>query len=87
MKIRPGELWRRNPTHAPATIADRTAASGLPSESEMTANVTPEMAQTPEASPSMPSRKLTMFITATIQKIVSGTPPRRAGRRPPRREA
>ncbi len=40
----------------------------------MTANVTPEIAHTPAASPSMPSRKLTMFMTATIQTIVSVTP-------------
>ena len=60
--------------HAPATIAERTAASTFPSESEITAKVTPEIAQTPEARPSIPSRKLTMFITATIQMIVSGTP-------------
>ena len=75
MKIRAGKkLWRRNPTQAPATIAESTAASTLPSDSAITAKVTPEIAQTPEASPSMPSRKLTMFITATIQTIVSGTP-------------
>ena len=55
---------------APATIAERTAASTLPSESASIANVTPAIAQTPDASPSMPSRKLTMFITATIQTIV-----------------
>ena len=59
---------------APATIAERIAASTLPSESASTANVTPEIAHTPAASPSSPSRKLTMFITATIQTIVSGTP-------------
>ena len=34
----------------------------------------PEIPHTPAASPSSPSRKLTMFITATIQTIVSGTP-------------
>ena len=75
MKIRAGKkLCRRKPTQAPATIADRTAASTLPSESAITAKVTPAMAQTPDASPSMPSRKLTMFMTATIQRIVTGTP-------------
>ena len=75
MKIRAGKkLWRRKPTQAPATIAESTAASTLPSESAITAKVTPEIAHTPEASPSIPSRKLTMFITATIQTIVSGTP-------------
>ena len=75
MKIRAGKkLCRRKPMQAPATIADSTAASTLPSDSAITANVTPEIAQTPEASPSIPSRKFTMFITATIQTIVSGTP-------------
>ena len=34
----------------------------------------PAIPQTPAASPSSPSRKLTMFITATIQSTVSGTP-------------
>ena len=38
----------------------------------MIANVEPEIAHTPAASPSIPSRKLTMFITATIQRTVSG---------------
>ena len=75
MKIRAGKkLWRRKPTQAPATIAERIAASTFPSDSASTANVTPEMPQTPDASPSSPSRKLTMFITATIQRTVSGTP-------------
>src|SRR4030065_201622 len=34
---------------APATIADRIAASGLPSESAITANVTPELRHTSAA--------------------------------------
>ena len=45
-----------------------------PSDSSITQNVAPEIAQTPAASPSRPSRKLTMFISATIPMIVSGTP-------------
>ena len=64
---------------APRTIAEKAAAVGLPSESAITANVTPAMPQTPAASPSRPSRKLTMFITATIQITVS-VPPNQAGR-------
>ena len=48
--------------------------SGRPSESAITQNVPPEIAQTPAASPSSPSRKLTMFMIATIQAIVSGIP-------------
>ena len=47
---------------------------GLPSESAITQNVMPEIAHTPAASPSRPSRKLTMFMIATIQRIVSGMP-------------
>ena len=75
MKIRAGKkLWRRNPMHAPATAAERIAASILPSERARVANVRPAIAQTPDASPSSPSRKLTMFITATIQMTVSGMP-------------
>ena len=60
--------------HAPATIAESTAASILPSESARVANVRPAIAQTPAARPSIPSRKLTMFITATIHTTVSGIP-------------
>ena len=41
--------------------------SGRPSESAITQNVPPEIAQTPAARPSSPSRKLTMFMIATIQ--------------------
>ena len=75
MKMRAGKkLWRRNPMHAPATTAERIAASILPSESASIAKVRPAIAQTPDASPSSPSRKLTMFITATIQTTVSGIP-------------
>ncbi len=37
----------------------------------MTANVEPAMAQTPAARPSIPSRKLTMFMIATTQTIVA----------------
>ena len=51
-----------------------TAASGFSSESAITAKVTPAIAATPAARPSIPSRKLTMFMIATIQTIVSGTP-------------
>ena len=75
MKMRAGKkLWRRKPMHAPATIAERIAASIFPSESASVMNVRPAIAQTPDASPSIPSRKLTMFITATIQRTVSGIP-------------
>ena len=46
----------------------------LSSESAIVANVPPAIAHTPAASPSRPSRKLTMFMIATIQKTVAGTP-------------
>jgi hypothetical protein len=46
----------------------------LPSDRAITENVPPAIPHTPAASPSSPSRKLTMFITATIQVTVSGTP-------------
>ncbi len=75
MKILAGKkLWRRNPRVAPSTIAENAAAVGLPRERAITAKVKPAIAQTPAASPSSPSRKLTMFITATIQRTVSGAP-------------
>ncbi len=38
----------------------------------MIANVEPAIAQIPEARPSIPSRKLTMFMMATIQRIEAG---------------
>jgi hypothetical protein len=67
-------LWRRKPRQAPKTIAASTAAPIRPSDRSITQNVAPEIAQTPAASPSSPSRKLTMFITATIPTTVSGIP-------------
>ena len=68
MKIRAGKkLWRRKPRQAPRMIAESAAAVGLLSDSEIIAKVPPAIPQTPAARPSRPSRKLTMFITATIQ--------------------
>src|SRR3569833_2334526 len=55
-------------------IPAKMAASGFPRESAITANVRPAIAATPAASPSIPSRKLTMFMIATIHRIVSGAP-------------
>src|ERR1043166_7404885 len=49
-------------------MAESTAASYFPSESAITLNVSPAIAATPAASPSSPSRKLTMFMIATIQR-------------------
>ncbi len=75
MKMRAGKkLWRRKPRVAPKTIAVKAAAVGLPSESSIAVKASAAIAQTPAASPSRPSRKLTMFITATIQSTVSGPP-------------
>src|SRR5256885_2195648 len=72
---------------APKTIAERIAASGFASDSEITAKVTPAIAATPAASPSSPSRKLTMFMIATIQTIVSSTPTEPGRRREPHEQA
>ena len=55
-------------------MAERTAASYFPSERAITLNVSPAIAATPAARPSSPSRKLNMFMIATIQMIVSGIP-------------
>jgi hypothetical protein len=46
----------------------------FPSERAITLNVRPAIADTPAARPSSPSRKLTMFMIATIQMIVSVIP-------------
>ena len=59
---------------APKTIAEMTAASGFASDSAITLNVNPAIAATPAARPSIPSRKLNMFMIATIQITVSGAP-------------
>ena len=68
MKIRAGKkLWRRKPRQAPRMIAENAAAVGLLSDSAIIAKVPPAIPHTPAASPSRPSRKLTMFIMATIQ--------------------
>jgi hypothetical protein len=67
-------LWRRNPTAAPKTIAERIAGPGFASDRAITPKVKPAMAQTPAARPSSPSRKLTMFMIATIQTTDAGTP-------------
>ena len=40
----------------------------------MTTNAAAAIAQTPAASPSMPSEKLTTFMISTIPSTVSGTP-------------
>ena len=47
-------MWRRNPRHAPKTIAESTAASGFPSERAITQNVRPEIAATPGGEPVQP---------------------------------
>ena len=67
-------MWRRKPRQAPKTIAEITAASGFASDSAITLNVSPAIAATPAARPSIPSRKLNMFMIATIQITVSGAP-------------
>ena len=48
MKIRAGKkLWRRKPSVAPKTIAEKIAAFGFPSESAITEKVTPAIAADP----------------------------------------
>ena len=69
MKIRAGKkLWRRKPMQAPAMIAERIAGSILlEREGEDDVGRRRRSRRRPAARPSIPSRKLTMFITATIQ--------------------
>src|SRR5436189_5995484 len=55
----------------------RIAGFGRPRSSSIRAKVPAEIAHTPAARPSSPSRKLTMFITATIPITVSGRPSQR----------
>ena len=82
MNTRAGwKLWRRKPRHAPASAAASSAAPPRLSESARIANVDAVIAPTPAARPSMPSMKLKLFISATIQSIVTGycSAPRSSG--------
>ena len=73
MKTRAGwKLWRRKPRQAPASAAASTAAPPRLSESARIANVEAVIAPMPAARPSIPSMKLKLFISATIQSIVTG---------------
>ena len=73
MKTRAGwKLWRRKPRQAPASAAASSAAPPRLSESARIANVDAVIAPMPAASPSMPSMKLKLFMSATIQSIVTG---------------
>jgi hypothetical protein len=83
MKMRAGcQLWTRNPSAIPATIAaTRVAEVGIASTSPLgwlrTANrkkAIAAIAATPAASPSSPSMRLTALIIATSARIVSGSP-------------
>src|SRR5947209_19686618 len=60
--------------HAPAVISASTPAAvygSRPNDNAIAPNVSAAIVQTPAASPSTPSMKLTMFITATIPITVS----------------
>jgi hypothetical protein len=67
-----GKPWRRKPSEEPAVIAASTPASVRSSDSAMIASVAAAIAQTPEASPSVPSMKLITLMIATIPITVNG---------------
>ena len=68
------KLCTRKPSAAPAVIAASTPAASFCRSNAITANAAAEIAQTPAASPSMPSEKLTTFITPTSPSSVSTSP-------------
>jgi hypothetical protein len=57
--------------HAPAVIIASTPATWRSSDSAIAANVSAAIRQTPAASPSTPSMKLMMFISATSPMTVT----------------
>ena len=59
------KLWMRKPSAAPAVSAASTPAASRCRSKAMIANATALIVQTPAASPSTPSEKLTTFITTT----------------------
>ena len=59
------KLWIRKPSAAPAVIAARTPAWSRSRSKAMIEKVIALIAQTPAASPSTPSERLTTFMTAT----------------------
>ena len=66
MKIEAGwKLWPRKPIAAPAVIAASTPAGPLPRSNATIDSAIAEIPQTPAASPSMPSDRLTTLMIAT----------------------
>jgi hypothetical protein len=73
MKIRAGWKFQpRKPRQAPATAADSTAVVPRSSETARIAKVPAAIAQSPAASPSRPSMKLTTLAIATMNSTVTG---------------
>ena len=74
MKIFAGlKLYGIKPRHAPNSAQRMIAILTSATISAITISDAVEMADTPTASPSSPSMKLTAFVIATIQMIVIGT--------------
>ena len=65
-----GKLNSRKPIAAPATIAASTPGCSRPRSKAITAIAAAMIAQTPAASPSTPSEKLTTFIISTRPSTV-----------------
>ena len=65
-------LYGKKPRHAPKSAERMIATFVSATISAMTVSAAVEMADTPAARPSRPSIKLTAFVMATIQMIVTG---------------
>ena len=68
-------LYGIKPRHPPQSAARITATLMFASDtrSDTTSIVSDAMAETPQASPSSPSMRLTEFVTPTIHSMVTGT--------------
>ena len=74
MKILAGlKLYGMNPRHAPVSAARMTATLGSATNIATTSIVSELMVDTPTASPSSPSIRLTAFVQPTIHSRVKGT--------------
>lgn len=69
-----GKLWIRKPSAAPAVSAASTPGAVRPRSNAITASAAATIVQTPAASPSTPSLKLTTFISATSPTTVTVPP-------------
>ena len=74
------KLWTRKPSAAPAMTAARIAAAPLPRSKAMIANELAAIAQTPAASPSTPSEKLTTLMISDDAEHRQRRGQRRRGR-------